>query len=275
VILRWTPPQRVGLGFHVYRARGKAEAAARLTEEPVSAPFFVDPGLEAGVAYRYVVRSVSRRGVESEPSEAVVSAAKAEPKEPVLVASFARDLTARFRGDQALEGKRRGKATVAGGALRLQPTGYVSYPRQPEFGLTGRLSVELWVRFGKAGTMPVLVSCGAWQGPGWFLQRFQSGWRWYVGGVSCDGGRPAVGEWVHLVCTYDGRHARVFQNGKQVAAAPCKADRTPWTGDLVVGQYAARVDASYQVEGEIAGLRIYRRAIPAEEATRRFQAGRP
>jgi len=272
VVLRWTPPDAPGLRFNVYRARGGG-GLAKLNAEPISAPYYLDPGLAAGVQRRYVVRSVSRRGVEGAPTAPVAAAAKQEEKEPVFVASFAKSLDARFRDDAVLKGRRHGKAEVADGALRLGQTGFVSYPRQPEFDLTGRLSVELWAKFDKAGTMPVLVSYGRWQGEGWFLQRYQGGWRWYVGGANCDGGRPAVGKWIHLVCTYDGRRARVFQDGKQVAEAPCKADRTPWTGDLIVGQYSTP-GASFQVEGQIRGLRIYRRAVSASEAEEHFKQGR-
>ena len=274
VILRWTPPEGMTVRFNVYRAVGAAGKPMKLNDEPLIAPYCVDPGLEAGVEYRYLVRSVSRRGVESQPSAAIAASAKPEQKEPVFDASFAKSLDARLDGGKTLKGAAHGKATIVDGALDLRPTGYLTYPHQPEFDLTGRLSIELWVKFDTAGAMPVVISCGRWQGPGWFLQRYQSGWRWYVGGTNCDGGRPAVGKWIHLVCTVDGRHARVFQDGKQVAVAPCKPDRTPYPGPLHVGQYAPGPAATFQVDGRLRGLRLYRRAIPAAEAAALSRKGR-
>ena len=34
---------------------------------------------------------------------------------------------------------------------------------------------------------------------------------WSVAGIDCDGGKPPVGQWAHLVCTFDGQTARVYQ----------------------------------------------------------------
>ncbi|MBM4044572.1 MAG: LamG domain-containing protein, partial [Planctomycetes bacterium] len=79
--------------------------------------------------------------------------------------------------------------------------------------------------------------------------------------VDCDGGKPAVGKWIHLVCTFDGQQARVFQDGVQVALKDCKPDRAPWPGPLFVGQYGPAPSDPYQVKGRLAAVRIYQRAL--------------
>lgn len=113
--------------------------------------------------------------------------------------------------------------------------------------------------------MPVLVSCGVWQQAGWFLQRLGGQWRWHVGGIDCDGGKPAVGRWIHLVGTYDGTTARLFEDGVPVAEAKGVARSEAWNGPLHVGQYSGQPGAAYQVCGQMAGLKIYHRPLPAQE----------
>jgi hypothetical protein len=119
--------------------------------------------------------------------------------------------------------------------------------------------------------MPVVVSCGHWRQAGWFLQRIGAGWRWHVGGIDCDGGKPAPGRWTHLVGTFDGRTTRLFQDGQKVAEQSGHIIQATWNGPLHVGQYSGGPSAPYQVNGWIAGLRIYNRVMNAEEAADAFK----
>jgi len=74
------------------------------------------------------------------------------------------------------------------------------------------------------------------------------------------------------VGTFDGKKAALYQDGKLVARVDCYPNRAPWTGPLVVGQYSHQA-ASYQVQGAIKGLKIYHRALRAENVAESFQAG--
>jgi hypothetical protein len=154
----------------------------------------------------------------------------------------------------------------------LGSTGFASFAHLPEYDLSSGLSVECWLRIEKEHQMPVILSCGAFNQTGWFLQRIGGGWRWHLGGISCDGGRPAVGRWVHLVGTFGGDRAALYQDGKLVAAAECHPNRAPWPGPLIVGQYSAP-GAAYQVTGQVRGVKIYRRALRPNEVAEKFQAG--
>ena len=106
-----------------------------------------------------------------------------------------------------------------------------------------------------------------WQQAGWFLQQIGGTWRWHVGGVDCDGGQAITGRWVHVVGTYDGRTARVFQDGVQVGehAGPFKTEVFP--GDLFIGQYSGGAGPMYQVHGRLANLKLYHRVLSATEIT--------
>jgi len=266
VELRWQEPESNSVRYHVYRARAGAEDFQRLTAEPSPELRYVDASAPEGVKHAYAVRAVNRRGGESASCEPVVAASLPEVKEPMFVAAFAKDLQATLYGGGAAPGKAHGKARVSDGALDLRGGGFVTFPHRPDFDLSGRISVELWVHFTKEAQMPVVVSCGHWNQAGWFLQRIGGGWRWHVGGIDCDGGKPAVGRWTHLVCTYDGQTCRLFQDGKQVAEQRGAAIQAPWRRPLHVGQYSGGPGPQYQVLGWVAGLKVYGRALPAGDA---------
>jgi len=80
--------------------------------------------------------------------------------------------------------------------------------------------------------------------------------------VLYDDGEPAPGRWTHLVGTFDGR---------PVAEKGGDAIRTTWPGTLRVGQYSGAPGPPYQVTGWISGLRIYNRALDAEDAASAFR----
>jgi hypothetical protein len=228
----------------------------RLTPQPLRATTFTDGGLSGAGERRYVLRAVSRRGLESPPS-APASAAPKILTGPAFEAPFATDLNAKLYDGTILPGRLTGGAKVVAGALDLTAGGCVAWPHRPEFDLDGPLTVELEVRLGPGcGSMPVLVSCGRWRESGWFLQRIGAGWRWHVAGIDCDGGAPRDG-WTRLRCGWDGRTARLWQDGVKVGEATGTPLAARWAGDLVVGQYSGGVGAEYQVGGGIRGVRIW------------------
>jgi hypothetical protein len=263
VALSWDDGDAIHLRYHVYRRQVGTEETVCLTTTPIAAPFYVDVTGTEGVEYAYTLRAVSRRDVPSAPSDSVTAAARPEIKDPLFAADFTAAPTAALHGGGAAAGTLHGKARVSQEGLDLRAGGHATFAHRPEFDLTGRISVACRVRFTRENTMPVVVSCGQWKQAGWFLQRIGRGWRWHVGGIDCDGGRPSPGAWTHLVATYDGRTARLFQDGRLVAETRGAAVTAPWAGPLHVGQYSGGPAPVYQVEGFITGLRIYGRALAA------------
>jgi len=246
----------------------------KINDEPLRDLHYADIDLPAGKEYAYAVRAINRRGIESEPTRTVKAVALPQPTGPTFIATFGRDTNGKLSDDAVVEARVYGKAKVSDGALDLRRGGYVTYPHQQEFDLRPRLSVECWVCFEEAGHMPVILSCGHWRSTGWFLQRIGRGWRWHVGGVSCDGGKLALKRWIHLVATFDGKRAAVYENGVRVATKECEPDLTPWSGPLFVGQYV-KPGSPHQVNGSIAGVKFYRRVLKKEDALSAFKAGRP
>lgn len=80
--------QRDATTFNLYRAAGGSDRFEKLNTEPLTSRIFRDDNATAGVAYRYTVRAVGRRGIESAPAPVATAAALPESREPVLVAAF-------------------------------------------------------------------------------------------------------------------------------------------------------------------------------------------
>jgi hypothetical protein len=263
--LEWQAPRGGLAGYHVYRGRPGSADLQKVTAEPVRRTSYSDAAVEMQVPYCYTVRAVSIRGATSEPSPAVTASASVV-REPMFAAELGPQLRGVLHGGELLPGKIHAGARSADGLLDLRQGGHASFPHHGLFDLAQPLSVECWVRMDQPGRMPVVASCGLWMQTGWFLQRIGGVWRWHVGGIDCDGGRPADGRWMHLVAVYDGRAARLFEDGLKVAEKSGAFNTGAWPGDLCIGQYSPQPSPDYQVLGRIIGVKLYHRAIDAAEA---------
>ena len=270
ILLRWNQPAGAALRYNVYRTGPGETTPRQLNGKPIAQLTFADAPLPENVSHTYVVRAVDGRGTLGQASKAATASAKAYVKEPMFIADLGQGLQARLHGGGTLKGRSHGTVKFVGNALDVSG-GYVTFPHHAHFRIGKALTVECWVRIDKATQMPVVLACGSYNQRGWFLQLYQGVWRWHVGTVSCDGGRGALGKWTHLVCTYNGQTAEVFQDGKRVARTACIPRGGEYGGPLVVGQYSTS-DATFQVMGRIAGVKIYRRAVSAAQAAGQFKA---
>jgi len=169
-------------------------------------------------------------------------------KEPVFVLS-------------ADKGKLVSPAVFDGNELDLSKGGYFVVEPNDEFNIKETFSFECSVKLDEPGGIPVVVSNGLWNSAGWFLQYFSGHWRFHVGGVDCDGGSPKIGEWMHVVGTYDGEKLRLYENGTLVAERDAIVNKTPWTRNLIIGQYSGQIAPDFQVKGRIKNVRIWQRVL--------------
>lgn len=75
-------------------------------------------------------------------------------------------------------------------------------------------------------------------------------------------------EWQHVAMTYDGAELRVYHNGTQVASAAINKKRVPGRLPLAIGR---RQDAYNYFKGAIDEVRLYNRALPADELRAHFE----
>jgi hypothetical protein len=262
--LNWQTPPGQRLAYHVYRATPGQPEPRKLTEKPVRSSCYVDSGLESQVPCSYVIRAVNHRGLESKPTPPVTAVALFI-REPVFTAAAGPEVQGRLHGGETLAGRLHGKALAVNGTFEFKDGGHATFPHRGEFELGQPFAVECWIWLDKPGKSPVLASCGEWRQTGWFLQRLGECWRWHVGGLDCDGGRPALGRWVHLVGSFDGKTARLFEDGVQVAEVAGTARTDAWPGELHLGQYSAGPSEDFQVTGRLAGLKLYHRPLAGTE----------
>jgi hypothetical protein len=272
--LQWKAPTDRKLAYHVYRVGPDGKELQKLTEKPVRLTRFTDVGIESTAPRTYVVRAVSPRGVEGKPA-APVTAAALLIKAPVFTALAASGGKGFFYSGEVLAGRLHGKAVSVDGMFEFKDGGHATFPHRKEFELGQPLSVECWVWLDQPGKSPVLASCGEWRQNGWFLQRLGGVWRWHLGGLDCDGGKTTTNQWVHLAATFDGKTARLYENGVQVSEVKGDVRTGVWPGELHIGQYSASPGPDFQVTGRMTEVKIYHRPLtPAEiaEAAKAKQA---
>jgi len=148
-----------------------------------------------------------------------------------------------------------GPAVFDGNELDLSQGGHFVVAANEEFNMQEGFRLECFVKFDEPGASPVLLSHGLWGGDGWFLQKFNGRWRFYADRVVCDGGAPRIGEWLHIVVTFDGVTIRLYENDRLIVQRPASPNQNPWLEDLVIGQYN-RPSEGHQFRGRIRDVRI-------------------
>ncbi|HEY2859558.1 MAG TPA: fibronectin type III domain-containing protein, partial [Terracidiphilus sp.] len=74
VYLDWHPPDHSPVeiaGYNIYRSRDGEATFHKLNTSPVRKPKYVDKTVQSGMTYRYQVKSVDKKGVESGPSNQI------------------------------------------------------------------------------------------------------------------------------------------------------------------------------------------------------------
>jgi hypothetical protein len=269
ITVSWKKPLHAGSGHAIFLKAG--EEWKRVSgEKPLPEPHFVLGGLADAAERRFVVRAIDRAGRPGDPSAEVAAAPLEAPVGPVLEATFE---GTKARTGQ--EGRLGGKAKVEGGILDVREGGWIAFAGEEMLQLAGPITVELWANVDRIEGIPVLISFGHWEGPGYWLQLIGGGIRSYLAVQKIlDAGALPTGEWHHLASTYDGSTSRIFVDGKEVGAREVgQVDLSPWPGELRVGIYSD-LDASFQTLGRLDDVRIWQRALSGEEVRAGFERGR-
>lgn len=138
--------------------------------------------------------------------------------------------------------------------------GFVRLPHDPRLNPKKSMNISFDVKFDKPGHMPVLLDFGAWNGSGWFLQKYCGKWRFYFAGVNCDSSEPIpINQWVHMDIVYNRNKVKIIQDGKIVFENRAIGCPAAWQSDLLIGQYDTGTNAAFDFNGAIKNLKIFSR----------------
>ncbi|MCP4643487.1 MAG: LamG domain-containing protein [bacterium] len=140
-------------------------------------------------------------------------------------------------------------------------------------GISGPITLELWL---KASKVPG-AECGI---AGKSIQSYGLTWYkdgrcyWYIG----DGGNKcsaslATGLWIHITATFDGETMRLYVNGEQQDQHTSRHNTIPSDADFQIGRIRRAANQPAQLAGfpgAIDDVRVYTRALTAEEALAHF-----
>lgn len=145
--------------------------------------------------------------------------------------------------------------------------------------LTNQVTISMWIRqtqtwFGSSGTNGFMPLVNKWDGgTGMYIglnmtnpSNMSNRVRWRINGTTWINSNTdvPVGQWHHIVCTYDGANLRIFQNGVQTAITPQTGNIPNTAVSLMLGRQAGGgVDITYR--GDWDQVRIYNRALNLSE----------
>ena len=254
VVLGWdVQPRR---RYHVYRKTAEDTDFTRLTDEPILGGEYADSTAPMEEPSDYAVAAVSPRGLEGPKTDTRSATPMPVPQDAVLDLSFAtKPDAATFVGP----------AAIRDGCLDLDRGGHLELAPREDFSPLRGLTVECTLRFDEKTQMPVVVSSrGVAAEADGFCNFWAGGGDGMLPESIATEGRSSRGRWVTMTAVYDGKTARLYQDGRQVAACNASA-HVPWHGKLLVGQYSGGPGEPYQVKGRVKQLRVFRRALGEEE----------
>lgn len=166
---------------------------------------------------------------------------------------------------------------VKGKALWFFGHSWVDCGRSPKFDLRGALTIEAWVwplsLPPKGGYFTVVRKEGAYA---LRLRGDSVGLVLWVGGrpvrIEAQGVRLTARKWHHLVGAFDGRRARLFIDGREVAAREFpEGTRVDISGAPL---YIGGVRVMMGFVGAIDEVRVYKRALSSREVLASYLEGR-
>lgn len=157
-----------------------------------------------------------------------------------------------------------------GGAMAFTgPYNFVLIPDAPSLNPTDAITIAAWIN-------------PSWTGNNRILQKSTEGsdnqYRLLKEGgnnirvhfppiprFEATGSIPPMGEWTHLVATYDGSSVKVYFNGAVVAETAASGKMTVSDGPLFIGNKHSTAPAGDEFNGMMDDVRIYNRALSASE----------
>ena len=147
---------------------------------------------------------------------------------------------------------------------------YVDCGESKALGIGGPVTLEAWIRpMRKAHGESVVLGDGL----DTYLMTYYNGEQvyWYIsGGDNGISGRLRLSEWNHVVATFDGNQMALWINGRPAASREAKYKSYQPAGRFLMGTKGA--PGGERFKGMLDEVRVYNRAMPAEEVVAHFEA---
>ena len=151
-------------------------------------------------------------------------------------------------------------------AVSLDPTASIVVPAVQGGTFASGFSLEAWVKLAGAQRDRGVIASGRFEyGGGFRLWLDEEGnYGLAAGGATPirlrTSATPTVGEWEHLVGTWDGARLRLYRNGVELGVEEFSGPLSRPTTDLIIGSYPG---ASESLSGTVDEVAVYDQALPA------------
>jgi hypothetical protein len=160
-----------------------------------------------------------------------------------------------------------------GNALMFDGTNdFVSINNNPTLNPTDQITICAWVKRDVTGVRHNVIAKHTLSSPfnGFHLlidQANGAGFGLTVGSTwqQCGGGKINAATWYHLAGTFDGTQMKFFINGTLIGSKVVSGKITTNSNILCIGRAAPGFETGYFFDGVIDDVRIYNRALSAEE----------
>ncbi len=260
VLLQWPAARdRNVRGYRVYRqpvvdTTAERQAIGELNAARTADHLFRDeppPG-----KWRYLVAGVNQAGKEGPVGMAEIEFSPGQPARPVLDLP----LTAR-PAEQWVKGD-----IVFGPDGATFNGGYMEIPHEPSMDMGAGMTLDFEFKANTVSDMPVLLSHGAWQADGWFVQILGGALIVRTPQGDAQGPSIAPGRWYAVRFMYDGMRLHLAVDGRWVDQPANPVRSVPAHRPLVIGQYDQK-QPSYAFRGTIRNVRLYSDVLPWPTAT--------
>lgn len=248
------------------------DPALRIAPEGFTGHSYVDrPRLEGAVYYRIVAHG----GPGTSPAYGAPVSVQAltEVPAPLLSVDFAGGHPNGTVAGLEFSGPYELVEADGRGVLRTQ--GGFALPYSDQIAVRDAFTIAVRFRLGEMTPIPVLVSQGAWEGPGYFVQLMGPQLRFYVGGAGVLD-RPVTvrpGEWHTVVCTYDGAYLASYLDGVLVGEKAAEGPLRPSDASFTVGRYTT-VGPEWTFKGDVDFVRLFDHALEPWMAMRGDRAAK-
>ncbi len=160
------------------------------------------------------------------------------------------------------------------GGSAVSTSNYITVPNSPSLNFTNKLSISVWMNASASSSNGLLMKGALSNSQGVYSLIYDTNILYFrLNGVTTEGigqvTTPSipqlVGNWTHIVATYDGVWQKIYVNGVLTASQPYSTNITVDNNALIIGGYYNA--ATYLFKGTLDNLMLFNRSLSQQEIT--------